>query len=104
MTMSDAVRALLMLHRAPEERLKQRVYNITSFSISADEFRLEVLKAFPEAEICFDPHAQRQAIVDTWPRTVDDEPARRDWGWQPEHPVEVAFAEYLVPRIAARYG
>ena len=104
MTMSDAVRALLMLHHAPEERLGQRVYNITSFSISAEEFRSEVLKAFPDAEIHFEPHAQRQAIVDTWPRSINDEPARRDWDWRPVHSVEVAFADYLVPRIAARYG
>lgn len=104
MTMSDAVTALLRLHHAPEEALSQRVYNITSFSISADEFRQRVEQAFPDAKITFEPHGKRQAIVDSWPREIDDQPARTDWGWEPEHPVDAAFDDYLVPRIASRYG
>ena len=56
------------------------------------------------AEVSFDPHLKRQAIVDSWPAKVDDRPARRDWGFEPTYSLETVFSEYLVPRIAARYA
>jgi len=104
MSMADGVRALLGLWQAPEASLGQRTYNVTSFSVSAADFRRRVVADFPTAEINFVPHLKRQAIVDTWPREVDDSPARADWGWAPEHNFENAFSEYLVPRIRARYS
>jgi nucleoside-diphosphate-sugar epimerase len=34
----------------------------------------------------------RQAIADSWPERMDDEAARREWGWK---------AEYDLPRMTA---
>lgn len=103
MAMPDAVNALLRLSQAPREVLTHRVYNVTSFSLSAAEIRERVLAAFPEANIEFEPDLKRQAIVDTWPADVDDSAARRDWGWQPEYDIGRSFNEYLVPNIRLRY-
>lgn len=103
MAMPDGIRALLALAAAPVSSLSQRVYNIGAFSPSAGEVRRRVLKAFPKAEIRFEPDAPRAAIVDTWPADVDDTPARRDWGWKPEYDADRAFDEYLVPTIAEYY-
>lgn len=103
MSMVDAVRAILMLAEADEDRLSQRAYNISAFSISAAQFRDKVLQHFPDAQISFDEHKQRQKIVDSWPTTVDDSPARRDWGWKPIHDEETAFNDYLVPAVRDRY-
>jgi hypothetical protein len=77
---------------------------VTSFSLSADEIRTLTQDAFPEAEIGYETDRRRQGIVDSWPADLNDEPARRDWGWQPEYEVERAFNEYLIPRIRARYA
>ena len=49
MAMPDAIKALLQLTLAPQEALKHQVFNVTSFSLSAEEFRQRVLKHFPEA-------------------------------------------------------
>ncbi|GAB4496217.1 MAG: NAD-dependent epimerase/dehydratase family protein [Anaerolineales bacterium] len=103
MAMPDAIKALLQLAAAPREKLRRHVYNVTSFSLSAEGFRDWVLKYFPNAEITFKPDVKRQAIVDSWPVDLDDSAARRDWGWQPEYGVERAFDEYLVPEIKRRY-
>jgi nucleoside-diphosphate-sugar epimerase len=104
MVMPDAIKALLALESVPKERLSRYVYNITSFSPSAQEFYDIVQNAFPSAEIHFAPHRNRQAIVDSWPADVDDSAARRDWGWQPEYNQEQAFRDYLIPAIRQRYA
>jgi nucleoside-diphosphate-sugar epimerase len=103
MAMPDAVCALLRLKEARREGLRHLVYNITSFSLSAAEFREWVLKYFPEAQITFEPDLKRQGIVDSWPADLDDSAARRDWGWQPDYDTERSFSEYLVPNITRRY-
>ncbi len=103
MSMTDAVNALLKLADAPAESLSRAVYNVTSFSLSAADFRDQVLRAFPEAQITFEPDWQRQGIVDSWPAELDDTAARYDWGWKPEHDLQHAFDDYLVPNIRQRY-
>jgi nucleoside-diphosphate-sugar epimerase len=103
MVMPDAVKAMLQLAAADPGRLKRRIYNVTSFSLSAGEIRDRVIKAFPQADISFQPHQKRQGIVDTWPLDVDDGPARRDWGWEPDYDTERSFTEYLVPEIQKSY-
>jgi nucleoside-diphosphate-sugar epimerase len=103
MVMPDAIRALLLLAAAPMSRLRQRVYNVTSFSMTAAELRNRVLKAFPRAQITFEVDVPRARIVDTWPEDVDDSAARRDWDWKPEFECERAFSDYLIPGILDRY-
>ncbi len=103
MAMPDAVTALLKLAAAPAGSLSRRVYNVTSFSLSAEDFRQQVIQYFPEAQISFQPDVKRQGIVDSWPAGLNDNDARRDWGWQPEYDLERSFREYLVPNIRNRY-
>lgn len=104
MAMPDAVKAAIQLANAPAENLTRRVYNITSFSLSAEQFRQKVLESFPGAQISYGVHEKRQGIVDTWPMDTDDHDARRDWGWQPDYDEERCFKEYLVPNIKERYA
>jgi threonine 3-dehydrogenase len=103
MAMPDAIKALLDLAKAPAKALTRRVYNVTSFSLTAGQFRQEVLKYFPQAKISFDPDLKRNQIVDSWPAGLNDHDARRDWGWEPDYGIERAFKEYLVPNIRRRY-
>jgi len=103
MAMPDAIAALLKLEGAAPEKLSQSVYNITSFSPSAGEFRARALEAFGSVEITFKPDDKRQAIVDTWPEDVDDSAARRDWEFAPQFDQRRAFEDYLIPRIRSLY-
>lgn len=103
MAMPDAVNALLKLAEAPRESLTHQIYNVTSFSLSAQSISELVIKAFPKAEITFDPDLKRQQIVDTWPADLDDSNARRDWEWNPEYDLQRSFEQYLVPNILKRY-
>lgn len=103
MAMPDAINALLKLSATPKENLTHLVYNVGSFSLSAEEIRNLVLDAFPKAEITYRPDTQRQQIVDSWPADVDDTNARRDWSWAPQYDFHRAFEEYLIPTISKRY-
>ena len=104
MTMGDAIKAILQLMEAKEDSLSRSVYNVTSFSPSAAEFRKKTLTYFPEAKIDFIINEKRQSIVDSWPAQVDDSKARNDWDWEPEHDFDSAFENYLIPEIKKRYS
>jgi nucleoside-diphosphate-sugar epimerase len=103
MAMPDAIASLLQLEAAPQQVLSRLVYNVGSFSLTAAEIQALVEEFFPEAQVSFEPHPGRQAIVDSWPADVDDRAARADWGWSPQYDQVAAFRDYLVPAITARY-
>ena len=103
MAMPDAITALWEVSQATPEQLTRDVYNVTSFSLTAGEFRDLVLHAFPDAQIDFNPDSKRQGIIDSWPAGLNDKAARRDWGWKPAYDVDRAFNNYLIPNIKQRY-
>ncbi|HXF84795.1 MAG TPA: NAD-dependent epimerase/dehydratase family protein [Anaerolineales bacterium] len=104
MAMPDAIKSLLMLMDAPRENLKHQVYNVAAFAMTAGEFRMRALRAFPNAQITFEPNPRRQGIVDSWPEDVDDSLARAEWGWSPDYDADRFFDEYFLPQIRKRYG
>jgi nucleoside-diphosphate-sugar epimerase len=104
MAMPDAVRAMMDLARAEREQLSTSVYNIAAFSVSAGDIADHVRKAFPAAVITYEPDPVRAKIVGSWPEDVNDERARKDWGWHASYDWERAFDDYLVPSIKARYA
>ena len=104
MVMPDAIKALVNLEEADVSKISQQVYNVTSFSLSAQQIYEIVIQAFPQAQITFEPDPRRQKIVDTWPEDVDDSAARADWGWQPDYDLEHAFQGFLIPKIRERYA
>lgn len=99
MVMPDAISAMVHLLRADRDRLTSSVYNVGSFSLSAEEIAGRVRAAFPGAMISFAPDPVRAKIVDSWPADLDDSHARTDWDWAPEYDADRAFSEYLVPNI-----
>jgi nucleoside-diphosphate-sugar epimerase len=104
MAMPDGIDALLRLMETPEEKLTAHVYNIGALDLSAGDMASLVRGAFPEAQISFAPDLKRQAIVDSWPRRIDDSRARRDWGFAPKYDLARTFEEYLVPNVKRRYA
>ena len=103
MAMPDAIKSLLALMEAPRAELSHVVYNVAAFALTAGEFRDRALKAFPGAQIAFEPNPRRQGIVDSWPEDVDDSLARRDWAWEPDYDADAFFDDYFLPEIRKRY-
>jgi len=89
MYMPDALDAAVDLIEAPASSLKQRVYNITGCSFTPAELGEAVSRELVSMgrgplKLGYAPDF-RQAIADTWPRSLDDTPARKDWGWNPKY-------------------
>jgi nucleoside-diphosphate-sugar epimerase len=103
MAMPDAISALLALAEAPREKLTRTAYNLTAFSVTAQEIHDAVLAAFPKAVVRWTTDLKRQTVVDSWPEDVDDSAARRDWGFAPEYDFRGAFEHYVVPKVRERY-
>jgi nucleoside-diphosphate-sugar epimerase len=96
MYMPDALRAAMEIMDADGARVKlHRGYNVAAFSFSAGELAAEIKKHIPEFRVSYSPDA-RQSIADSWPRSIDDSSARRDWGWKEEYDMQSMVADMLV--------
>ena len=95
MYMPDAIRATLALMDAPAESLRERHgYNLAGLSFTPAELAAEIARQRPGFTIDYAPDF-RQAIADSWPRSIDDSAARADWGWTPEVDLPAMCADML---------
>lgn len=103
MYMPDAIRGTIELMMAPAEKLTVRTsYNLAAISFSAEELAAEVAKLVPGFTCDYAPDA-RQAIADSWPKSIDDSAARRDWGWKHEYDLE-KMSEDMVKNLRLKLG
>ena len=81
--MDDAIRATIELMEAPKENIKIRTsYNLSGMSFSPVELQNSIHKIYPEFKINYKPDF-RDKIASSWPASVDDSCARKDWNWKP---------------------
>lgn len=82
MYMNDAVDATIQLMQAKPEDVKIRTaYNLSAIDFTPKEIAEEIKKHIPDFEISYNPDF-RQAIADSWPSSIDDSEARKDWNWK----------------------
>ena len=82
MYLDDAVRGTIDLMEAPAEDLTVWTsYNFSAVSFSPAELAQELQKLSPGFVMKYAPDF-RQAIAESWPQTIDDSAARKDWGWK----------------------
>lgn len=84
MYMPDAIRATIELMEADAAAISVRTsYNLSGMSFSPKEINAEIQKYLPDFDTVYKPD-YRQAIADSWPQSIDDSVARKDWGWKEE--------------------
>ena len=88
MFMEDAIKATIDIMEAPSEKIKERSsYNLAAVSFTPQELAEAIKKEIPEFEIDYAPD-YRQEIADSWPSSIDDAAARKDWNWKAAYNLE----------------
>ena len=95
MFMEDAVKATLDIMSANAEDIKIRSsYNLSAVSFTPKQLAAEIAKQIPEFTINYKPDF-RQKIANSWPNSIDDTSARRDWGWSHSYDLKAIANEML---------
>jgi nucleoside-diphosphate-sugar epimerase len=95
MYMPDCLKATLDLFEADFKDLKHHSdFNVGAMSFTVKELADSIKKYIPEFEIDYKPD-YRQEIADTWPNSVDDSVARKEWGWNPDFDLDAMTQDML---------
>ena len=101
MYMPDCIKATIDLMQANATKIKIRTsYNITGMSFSAGELAAEIKKYIPAFECEYKPDF-RQKIADSWPMSLDDDEARRQWGWKPRYDL-ASMTKDMIEKLTKR--
>ena len=96
MHMEDAIRATIEIMHAPAEQIKIRgSYNLAGISFSPKQIAAEIKKHIPDFTISYKPDF-RQAIAESWPKSISDVEARAHWGWKEKYDLPKLVNNMLV--------
>jgi len=96
MYMPDAIRATIELMEVPADQVKIRSsYNLAGVSFTPKQIAEEVKKHIPNFEMTYNPDF-RQAIADSWPSSIDDSYAQKDWGWKLKYDLEKMTSDMMI--------
>jgi nucleoside-diphosphate-sugar epimerase len=95
MYMPDAIRATIELMEAPAEDLRERhAYNLAGISFTPAQIAAAIAKRIPGFTMDCEPD-YRQLIAASWPRSIDDNAAREDWGWSMQFGLQAMVDDML---------
>jgi nucleoside-diphosphate-sugar epimerase len=101
MYMPDCLKATIDLMEADRFKVKRRDgYNVAGVSFSAEDLAAEIKKHVNDFKCEYKPDF-RQKIADSWPMSIDDSAARRDWGWKPEYNL-VTMTKDMIAKLSKR--
>jgi nucleoside-diphosphate-sugar epimerase len=82
MHMEDAIRATIEIMHAPAENIKIRgSYNLAGISFTPEQIAAEIKKHIPDFTITYKTDF-RQDIANSWPQSILEEEAGKDWNWK----------------------
>ena len=95
MMMSDAIQATLQLMDADRGRLTLGgAYNLAGMTFTPAQLAHEIQSHLPHFVIQYAPDF-RQAIADSWPASIDDSVAQRDWDWKAQYDTPALVSKML---------
>ena len=102
MYMPDCIKATIDLMETDISKLKHHSdFNVASMSFSAEELSNEIKKHIPEFKCTYKPDF-RQEIADSWPQSIDDSIARKEWGWKPSYNLS-SMTKDMLEILSKRY-
>jgi nucleoside-diphosphate-sugar epimerase len=99
MYMPDAVRAMVEVMQADRGRMQHHnAFNVAAMSFSPAELAESIGQHVPGFIVDYRVDPVRQAIADSWPRSIDDSAAREEWGWAPQWDLD-AMTRDMIERL-----
>ncbi len=96
MYIPDALDAVINLLEADGSKLTHRnAFNITAMSIEPEDIANSIRKFIPEFKLDYDVDPVRQKIAESWPNSLDDSEARKQWGWKPKYDLDSMTKDML---------
>jgi nucleoside-diphosphate-sugar epimerase len=103
MYMPDCLNATVDLLEASREHMHHHGdYNVAGMSFTAGQLAAEIARRVPGFEVVYAPDS-RQAIADSWPASIDDSPARAEWGWKPRYDLP-RMVEDMLAKLRERHA
>ena len=97
MFMDDAIRGTIELMDAPATQINIRSsYNFAGVSFNPEDLASEIKKHIPDFKLGYTQNDPRQQIANSWPASIDDSVAKKDWNWKPEFNLEKLTLEMLL--------
>ena len=95
MYMHDAINATLKIMNTDANRVQIRSsYNISGISFSPEDISNEIKKHITNFSISYSADF-RQKIADSWPNSIDDSIAKKDWGWETQYDLSKMTSEMI---------
>ncbi len=102
MYMPDAIKAITQLAEAPAEKLVHRTdFNVQAMSFAPRDL-VEEIRKYVDFKVEYRPD-YRQKIAESWPRSLDDSAARREWGWKPDYDMP-AMVKDIIENLSRKLG
>ena len=96
MYMPDAIKAGIDLMETDPAKLKHRnAFNVTAMSFDPEIIAESIRKYIPEFTMDYNIDPVKKAIAETWPNSMDDSAARKEWGWEPEYDLEAMTKDMI---------
>ena len=96
MYMPDALRAAIEIMEAdPSKLIHRNSFNITSMSFDPQIIYNKIKEYVPDFKMTYKLDPLRQAIANSWPNSLDDSAARKEWGWKPEYDLDAMTRDML---------
>ena len=97
----DAVACLAGLYGAESGRIKTRIYNISGIPTVMREMVAAIHRNLPGVKFEYLPDEELMREFESWPQTVDDRPAREEWGWHIAYDLDAWVRDFLAAEGAA---
>jgi len=103
MYMPDAIEATIKIMEAPAHKLRVRnSYNIAGISFTPEQLATAIQKYLPNFRINYKTDF-RQAIAESWPESINDFAASKDWQWHYKYDLD-AMVKDMLYNLAKKYN
>ncbi|MCF7741458.1 MAG: L-threonine 3-dehydrogenase [Candidatus Marinimicrobia bacterium] len=104
MYMPDAIKAAIELMETPADKLTHRnAFNVTSMSVAPRDFANSIKEYLPDFTVEYKVDQTKQKIANSWPNSLDDSAATKEWGWEAEYDLD-SMTKDMLDKLSVKLG